>query len=387
MKTVAVKKKKNAKVKKTGNLKKIAVVFLSVFIAALLLVNIEYILEILPISTVSEYTISADETRQYISFGKYILVCDRNGISAVDKFGKEKWKFAEILDIPIVVVSKNEIVAAATGGTEIFRIDKNGKYTSISTENPIMNLKLTDNGILLSITDKKMYNGGVTVFDEKGNELFNWWTGTDRFADAAVTNDKILAVSNLVTDNNKIQTEISYFNLNKSSEKYKSEKFDGLINCIKWITDNKLVAISENQVSVFDKNGKEKWTRKFEKSIINYYNVENKNNLVFVTGGGTYDKNMNVTTFNSNGKEIGSFEYKNEIIQMKANSESIMFVENNGIFLVNKNGKRMRTFEKTGTVYDACLFENGNRVFADCGNTAKLFYCNKTVHMGDNDGT
>lgn len=382
--TAVLDKKTKVKIK---NLKKIAVIFAAVFIIALLFVNTEYIIEILPVSTVSEYTLSADETRQYIPFRNYILVCDRNGIAAVDKFGKEKWKVTEMLDIPIIAVSKNEIAAAATGGTEIFRIDKNGKYTSILTDNPIINLKLTDNGMLLSITDKKMYKGGVAVFDKKGNKLFNWWSGENRFIDASITTDKILAISSLVTENNAVQTEIAYFNLNKSSKKYTSDKFDGLINCIKWITDDKLIAVSENKVSVFDTNGKEKWSNDFGKNVINYYSVENKNNLVFVSSGGTYDKNMNVASFNVNGRLKGSFEYKNEIIKIKTNSGSIMFMSNDGITLINKNGKRLRTAEETGIPYDACLFRKGNRVFADCGNTARLFYCNKAVHMGDKNDT
>lgn len=375
------------KVKKKRNLKKIGVIVVLVLIAALLLVNAEYIIEFLPLPTVSEYNISADETRQYIPFGNYILVCDRNGISAVDKAGREKWRVSETLDIPIVTASKNEIAAAATGGTVIFRIDKNGKYTAFLTENPITNLKLTDNGILLAVMDKKMYNGGVTVFDKKGNSIFSWWAGENRFIDASITKDKILAVSSLVTENNSITTEIAYFNLNKSSKKYTSEKFDGLINCIKWITDNKLIAVSENKVAVFDANGKEKWKNDFEKNIINYYNIDNKNNLVFVSGGGAYDKNMKVTSFNENGGLNGSFGYKNEIIQMKANSETIMFVANDGVTLVNKSGKRFRTSNEAGNPYDACLFKRGNRVFADCGNTARLFYCGKAVHIGENNDT
>ncbi len=374
---------KKPKIKKIRNLKKFAVIFVLAFIIALLIVNAEYIVEMLPVSTVSEYTLSADETRQYIPFDNYILVCDRNGITAVNKFGKEKWKVTEMLDIPIIAVSKNEIAVAATGGTEIFRIDKNGKYTSILTDNPIINLKLTDNGILLSITDKKMYKGGVTVFDKKGNRLFNWWSGENRFIDASVTTDKILAISSLITDNNSLRTEIAYFNLNKSSKKYTSVELDGFVNCIKWITDDKLIAVSENKVSVYNTNGKERWSNDFEKNIINYYSIENKNNLVFVSGGGSYDKNMNVVSFNANGRLNGSFEYKNEIVKMKTNSGSIMFVSSNGVTLVNKNGKRLRTSEEAGSPYEACLFRKGNRVFADCGNTARLFYCNRAIHIGD----
>ncbi len=375
------------KVKKKRSFKKVGIILVLVLIAALLILNAEYIIEFLPLPTVSEYNISADETRQYIPFENYILICDRNGISAVDKMGREKWRVSETLDIPVVAVSKNEIAAAATGGTVIFRIDKNGKYTSFLTDNPITNLKLTDNGILLAVMDKKMYNGGVTVFDKKGNSLFSWWAGENRFIDAAITKDKILAVSSLLTDNNSIKTEIAYFNLNKSSKKYTSEKFDGLINCIKWITDNKLITVSENKVAVYDTNGRKKWTSDFDKSIINYYDIENKNNLVFVSGGGAYDKNMKVMSLNENGKPNGTFGYKDEIIQMKANAETIMFVANDGVTLVNKSGKRFRTSNEAGSPYDACLFKHGNRVFADCGNTAKLFYCGKAVHIGENNGT
>lgn len=378
---------KKTNIKRKINLKKIGIVFVSVFIIAVLIINVEYIVEVMPFNTVTEYNISADETRQYTSFKNYILVCDRNGIAAVDKTGKEKWKVSETLDVPIVAVSRNEIAAAASGGTEIFRIDKNGNYKSFTTENPIMNLKLNDNGILLAVTDKKMYNGGVTVFDKKGNELFNWWAGESRFIDASVTKNKILAISTLITENNSMETEVAYFNLNKSSEKYKSRKFDGLVNCIKWITDNRLVVIMENKAVVCDTGGKEKWTAEFGKNIINYYNIDNKNNLVFISGSGAYDKNMEVISFNKSGKTNGKFTYKSEIGSVKANSKCIMFIANNGITLVNKNGRRFRTSDKVGNPYDAVLFKKGNRVFADCGNTARLFYCGKAVHTGEKHGT
>lgn len=362
-------------------------ILLIVFIAVISLINTEYIVEILPVSAVSEYNISADETRQYAAFRDYVLVFDRNGIAAVDKFGKEKWKVSENLDVPIAAVSNNKIAVASTGGNEIFLIDKNGRYISFLSDNPINNLKLTDNGLILAITDKKMYNGGVTVFDDKGNSLFAWWAGESRLIDASITKNRILAVSSLITEDNQIRTEISYFNLNKSSEKYTSKKFDGLINCIKWITDNKLITVSENKVSVFDTNGKEKWTKDFGKNVINYYSVDNIENLVFLSGSGAYDKNIKVTSLNGNGKINGLFEYKNEIIKMKTNKNTVMFIANDGITLVNKNGKRLRTSNEAGNPYDACLFKNGNRVFADCGNTARLFYCNKAVHIGEDDGT
>ena len=106
-----------------------------------------------------------------------------------------------------------------------------------------------------------------------------------------------------------------------------------------------------------------------------------------MSGGGAYDKNMKVMSLNENGKPNGTFGYKDEIIQMKANAETIMFVANDGVTLVNKSGKRFRTSNEAGSPYDACLFKHGNRVFADCGNTAKLFYCGKAVHIGENNGT
>jgi len=378
-----VETKKKYKAQKATVKKPKSKISLLIFILSVLLLVIvsvlkwDSLIQALPIgdTAIHKYLINSSDVRKCIPYKNLMVLCTKSSIVAIDKKGSEKWRINENIDNPIMAISNEYIAVSSKGGKFIYYITGDGKYEEFETESPIQNIKMGENGYIVTILDEKSYNGCVTVYNKKGVPLFKWSAGTVDLIDAAISPDgKKLAVSVIDTENMNINGNILLFNINSEEKQYAIKSYeDNLISSIRWANNSSIIAASDKQLFMVDSGGKEKWVYKFNDEVLNYFDISENNNLVLVTGGSSLDRHMKIKSLNLSGRVKGEYEYEGNIINISTTDSRILVSSMHECVIINKSGKRKAAFTSEKEVYNGYMYKNGGYVFLDEGGFAEVF--------------
>lgn len=348
-----------------------------IFLAALTVYFWNDIMYIIPTQNVKvkTYNLSGSLSRQIHILGDTAVICGEDGIFAVDKNGREKWKVLNTFVNPVVDISESGMVAASKNGKEIYTVDGNGKSMQYVTENPIVNVKEAG-GYITAITNKKSYNGSLTVYDKKGIPLFSWSAGQSNLIDADLSdNGKILAVSVIAFDGNVLNSKIMFFNIEKSDKAYAEYSFgENMVSRLQWNGNNKLLCVGDREFTVCDSKAKKIWGFSYEGKSLNFFDISQENNLVFVLGTSALDRNMQVYSYNKRGGINGAFSHEFDITGIAASKYGILFSSTRQLMLTDKKGNIKNERRSTQDINKIKLFKNGKTAFIDEGAFAEIMY-------------
>ncbi len=269
--------------------------------------------------------------------GKEVLIVNHEGIVAINRNGDEAWNIVCNTTTPEVEVENNYIMIADMNGKTINLYNKDKILTQIKTENEILMAKLNKHGYMAVATDELGYKGMLTVYDKDGNELFKWHSGAGYIGDIDISDKNVIAVSQLMTDKEKIYSRIIALDLDAEGEKRLTDSADGIVMNIKYRDNGELVAVSDSGVYGFKRNGKEKFKVDFKGRKLRNFNIDYEHNMVFEFVSG-----LNTTLFESySAKGIlrGSYNADSIIETFDVNGEYIVAAKMGSVTRLTPNGE------------------------------------------------
>ncbi|MBR5587017.1 MAG: hypothetical protein IKW02_03550 [Clostridia bacterium] len=323
------------------------------------------------------YKVAQTDMGQHIihSFGdKSMAYIGKNGLVVMDKKGREKFSVSMIMDSPSIAVSDSKIVFAPKGKNTIFTVSSSGKLSDFKTEDEIINLKLSDSGNIVAITNKKTYNGSAMVYSHRGEPLFSWDAGTCNLLDATLSPDgRKLAVSVIYTGGNEMECSVMLFDIEKSESPY-SEKSTGtnFISSINWADNNTLVIVGDRKLCAVNGKGADKWEYDYEGKRLAAFSADEKNNIVIALGHSSLDKEFYVYSFNANGRKQGEYLFDNDVKTISANENRILVTSSSGAHLINKHGRLRDKVTSEKYIYGGYLYKSGNKVLLDKGGFTEI---------------
>ncbi len=365
-------KKANETLKKRGNRKYIAIAV--ALLAVVVLVGYsEYIAELIPFGGVHTYSVGGSAERKSKTMTDTVIVCNKNGITGISRSGREKWYIKEPLDKPLISAEKNKAAVSSLKSRTVYAISEDGKYNKILTEESVLNVKTNRRGDVVVIMDKQPYHGGAAVYDEKGSNVFTWWSGKGSLTDVALSDDgKTLAAAVLTRENNALKSSIIYFDVYGRKEKKTVLNCDGELISALSFKGGKLVAVSDAKTRILSASGETKSEINYEGGVLNLFDISEKGNLVFVTGSSSLDRNQTVSSYSAGGRLIGSFKFEGEINGISTNKGRIVITSGKNVVMSNRKGTRQKTKICDTDVYECSIFKFGNRIYLDEGDVAKL---------------
>ncbi len=309
------------------------------------------------------------------SFGnKNMAYIGKMGLVVMDKKGREKFSVNMVLDSPSIAVSDKKIAFAPKGKNTVFVVSSSGKITDFNTDDEIINLKFSDSGKIVAITNKKTYNGSAMVYSARGEPLFEWNAGTCNLLDAALSPDgRKLAVSVIYTGGTKFECSVMLFNIEKSEEPY-SEKStgDNFISSIKWTDNNTLVIIGDKKMCALNGKGADKWEFDYEGKQLAAFCAEDKNNIAIALGHSSLDKEYTVYSFTSSGRKQGEYVFEQDIENISTNENRILVTSKSGAQLINKHGRLRDEITSDKHIYGGYLYKKGHKVMLDKGGYTEI---------------
>ncbi len=285
-----------------------------------------------------------------VAYNRGVLLVGGDSIRMIDNRGRENWTIVTSINSPMVITENEYIMLADLNGTTVSVYEKDKLVSHIKTEKEIITAKVNKNGYVAVATEELGYKGAVHIYDKKGAEIYKWMSGSGYIGDIDISSKNRLAVAQLMTDKEQLYTRIFTFDTQSEKEPKCIAQIDGVVMKLKYKANGGIVAVCNEGVYGFKKNGAQDYVVNFGGRTPIGCNIENDNNMVFVFDSGL--NNAILESYSSNGKFRGSYETNGEMTSFDVSGERIMVATINGIYRSTPKGK-----ERSHTVnpYDVKL--------------------------------
>lgn len=288
-------------------------------------------------SETSELKFQTGVDYDIVTYGNDLLLINHEGITALNRSGNEMWNIVFSMTTPMADVRDDYIMVADMNGKTVNLYEKDVLVSQIKTEKEIISAKVNKNGYIAVATDELGYRGLITVYDKSGNEVFKWHSGAGYIGDTDISDRNIIAVSQLMTDREKIYSRIVTLNVKSEEEKVLTDTIDGVVMDVEYRDNGEIVAVSDTEVCGFKKNGALKFRTDFRSRKLSGYDIGDEHNMVFAFLSG-----LNTTileSYSAKGELRGSFESHSKIETFDVSGEYILAASTGKVIRCNPKGE------------------------------------------------
>jgi len=284
-----------------------------------------------------------DSSAKIKAYKDGIARVSRQNLVITDNIGTQFQSLLTGFNNPQLVTTAKYVCAFDRGSNRLIVADSFSVVFDTAFEHNIVNVALNDAGYLAVVTESEAYKNHVIVFNSSFKEVYKINSMTRYIVSVDVFPDnKRIAVSSVYSKGQDVIPQINCYSLSKSESLWDVNFDDAVAVDIVAKEDGTTVALFEWGVCVLDKNGKQKYTHKFENDILQAYSItDGKYNVVVTSASGS--GNSKVTVFNNLGKVISSFELDYAVLSVDSIADRIALLGAQTVSLYNVNGKQLST--------------------------------------------
>ncbi len=180
-----------------------------------------------------------------------------NGVALTDKEGSQVWNQTYSLDEPVACAGEIWFAVGGRGSNSIFVFGEIGQCGRITTDAPIQDLRISDQGVVAALLSDKDSNY-IDLYDKAGNHLASIkasMTGTGYPQAMDISPDgKSLAVSFLKVDTGRLQTRAVLYSFHQQEGEHEvyAETVDGLCPKVEFLANTQAGFFFENGWKVLE---------------------------------------------------------------------------------------------------------------------------------------
>ncbi len=321
-------------------------------------------------SEASELRFQTGVDYDIVTYGNDLLLINHEGITALGRNGNEMWNIVFSMTTPMADVEDDYIMLADMNGKTVNLYDKDVLLTQIKTDNEIISAKVNKNGYIAVATDELGYKGLVTVYDRNGNEIFKWHSGAGYIGDVDISDKNIIAVSQLMTDKERIYSRVVMLNVKSEEEKVLSETIGGVAMNVTYRDNGEFVVVSDSEACGFKKSGALKFRADFRSRKLCGYDIEDEHNMVFALVSG-----LNTTileSYSAKGELRGSYEAYSSVETFDVSGEYILVASTGKVIRCNPKGELKFETEISHDIKKVGILPGRNKFIAIGDGVAKL---------------
>ncbi|WMC94199.1 DUF5711 family protein [Kineothrix sp. MB12-C1] len=211
-------------------------------------------------------SVSKVEGASYLSLGTSILTYSKDGANCMDSKGNVLWNRTYEMQNPMVDINGSVVAIGDYNGRTIYVMNETGSMGEITTNMPIRNFCVAENGVVAAILDDADITR-INLFDTEGNILVKAETTMDKSGypiDISLSpNGELLAISYFYVDSGVMKSSVAFHNFGDVGQNQSSDRFVSgydyqgtIIPFIKFINGNTVFAISDERIMFFTGNQK-----------------------------------------------------------------------------------------------------------------------------------
>lgn len=294
---------------------------------------------------------------KFADFGGDMVAASETRYRGFNNKGELLWELPIQIQSPQITVRGEYVLINETGAKKILLFKGKKQVFEATTEGNIITCDLSEKGDVVAVTDKEYYKGQVLVLNSSGKVIFAWDSGSYNILDAAISEDRKVAVSLLNTDVGA-DSLITCLDVN-GKEKYRTENFSNSIIFDLEFDGEKLNAIADNKCVGLSKKGKILWEYDYQDRVLKNYDIAvNGSKLLLFDNGGVGE----IVVVSRGGRAYDTIKTESMPDVVSIKSDYISYNSGRDIIVSNFNGKGVKRATCSADIKQAYAIEK-NKVF------------------------
>ena len=296
--------------------------------------------------------------------GDMAAMYNNRGVKLIDSRGEVTETISEALSQPLVEAEGDYMLLADLSGNHFAAGYKNGKQICrYNIDRDIISAKITSDGYAAVAADTDGYKGRVTVYNNRGSELYSWNSGSGYISDIAITdNGRYLAVAQLLTSNGAADTKIQIIDTRRGEVIATADRSGELAAEIKFVDSNKLAVVTDSCISAYDRKGNQLFDISLAGKRASLYSLDSDECIAVVTMDNRGNHVLEMYSYS--GKFLGSYMAGSEIRAVAARDGFVIVAEQKGTVRINLRGKQKAAVSVEHDIKSICCFDGGKRIIA-----------------------
>lgn len=291
-------------------------------------------------------------------FGIYkgnLVLLSSDTLKCVNNNGETIWETSLILNNPTLQITNKYILCYDRKGKECYVVTNNEAVNHITTEHSILCAKMNNNGYFAVATSDLSSLGLVTVYNNKGDEVFKWYSGNNYILDVDISPDNSrLAVCTMNVETGSVQSGVTFFKMSEEKPYAGKLSTDTLFSNIIYNENGTLTAIGNNKAVCFSKSAKEKWSFDYLGGSLDTYAFSDNSYAFAIKNAKNTVSDSVITVVSSRGKNMGTFEIDGDVTSIDYK---------NGIVCASKGRDINMLSSSANLISSASLGRDVNKVF------------------------
>lgn len=297
--------------------------------------------------------IEESDNSSIYAFNKYIGILNKNNFEIYDNTGKKENELTLEITKPIFNSNNRYLVVAEEKGQKLYLIADKEVVWEKNIEGNISQVVVNKNGYVAVTIVDTLYKTTISMYDNKGDELFKTFLKSTRVVSTSISEDnKYLAIAEIDTSGTIIQSNIKIISIengkndaeNSIKKVYNGENND-LITNIKYQEKDKLLCMYSDKITVIKTDETVDTIQEYKDKKVSFASIELSNASITVEekSSGIFTADSIVNIIDSDNKSTSLYTAEsvtkeiytsNNIIALNLGSE-VEFI-NTGGWLVKK---------------------------------------------------
>ena len=287
----------------------------------------------------SEYPVklNGSETYNSVLIGNHFYVVSDSDVSCYHKSGNLTFSDAHGFSYPVLCESEARCLVYEQNGNGIHVYNSKKKLMTINSKYAILSADISRNGYFAYASKAEKYTSMVTVCNDDGKNIFEWYCPEETINNVAVApNGKSIAITTIFVANGKFNSKLYVLNF-KSAEPVFTKEYSGeFIYGINSVNKKNFVIIGEKFCDIISWKKNEITTFNTEYSIDDV--VATKSHIVIASSRENNDGNTSFEIYNNSRKKISSYVFSGPVDDFSVSGKKVYVLSRNNINMISADG-------------------------------------------------
>ena len=281
-----------------------------------------------------EYVFDAGSGEAFAAAGQGLAVANSSGLELLDGTGTAVTSKLMQMENPTAAGCDDFAVFYDLGGTQMAVARFDGTVEELAVAGNIISATVSEGGFIAVTTEYTGRRALVTVYGHDLDEVYQWYSSSAWVLSAHVSPDgrKMAVLSYTVSG-----SEVRFFDLSREESQGTFSVTDTVLLDVHWFSDQRLCALSGEQVFFFDAKGEWQNTYAFAGQYLVGYTFDGPNCAAFALSPYRAGTTATLVSLDPTGVELGTAEVDSGIVCLTASDLEIMVLCSDGAILYNSS--------------------------------------------------
>ncbi len=303
------------------------------------------------------FTYETGAEQVFAPAGDGLAVASSSSVQLLNGAGEVVFKLVASYDTPAVFGSAGGALFCDLGGRHCVFAYLSGESVELSPGGELLTAGVNENGWFYLVTAEAGYKALVSVYDNKCEKRYEWWSGSGYVLRAAISPDnRFLAVLCAERDCAKLHV----FALNSETERAARQIDNALYYDLAWLGGDVICAVGETGLSFFSGSGEPTGEYPLDGRYLLDYELSRAGFAAIYVSDYRSGAGGTLLTVGGDGRVLGSAAQERDVVSLCAGGKQLLVMTAGSLALYDQNLVRQYANETLMTARRAILRPSGD---------------------------